>query len=112
MSNASRADSDLEDADKTSSEDSGEDSGDESDGKSGSVGSAGEGDVSDDEREQIEKEREERLDPDNRPDNVEVDNTQRDFDVTTGSFEDHDLDDEEDTGPYNNPFEDGEAEGG
>src|SRR3954463_10592627 len=38
--------------------------------------------------EEIEQERKERLDPDNRPDNVEVDNTQRDFDVEKGMFED------------------------
>jgi hypothetical protein len=37
---------------------------------------------------EIEEERERRLDPDNRPDNVEVDNTQRDFDVEKGMFED------------------------
>ncbi len=33
-------------------------------------------------------ERERRLDPDNRPENVEVDNTQRDFDVEKGLFTD------------------------
>ncbi len=37
---------------------------------------------------EIEEERERRLDPDNRPENVEVDNTQRDFDVEKGMFED------------------------
>jgi hypothetical protein len=40
-----------------------------------------------DERE-IEEERERRLDPENRPENVEVDNTQRDFDAEKGMFED------------------------
>jgi hypothetical protein len=38
--------------------------------------------------EEIEQERERRLASDNRPDNVEVDNTQRDFDVEKGMFED------------------------
>ncbi len=38
--------------------------------------------------EEIEEERERRLDPDNRPDTVEVDNTQRDFDVEKGMFKD------------------------
>jgi hypothetical protein len=38
--------------------------------------------------EQIEEERQERLDPDNRPDNVEVDNTDRDFDPEKGMFTD------------------------
>jgi hypothetical protein len=37
---------------------------------------------------EIEAERERRLDPDNRPDGVEVDNTQRTFDVEKGMFED------------------------
>jgi hypothetical protein len=37
---------------------------------------------------QIEAEREERLDPDNRPDNVEVDNSDRDFDPEKGMFAD------------------------
>jgi hypothetical protein len=37
---------------------------------------------------EIEEERERRLDPDNRPDNVEVDNSDRDFDVEKGMFED------------------------
>ena len=41
-----------------------------------------------DDAEQIEKEREERLDPENRPDGVEVDNTDRDFDETKGMFTD------------------------
>jgi hypothetical protein len=40
--------------------------------------------VSEDEAEQLEKEREERLDPDNRPDNALVDNTQREFDPDKG----------------------------
>lgn len=36
--------------------------------------------------EEIEAERQERLDPDNRPNNAEVDNTQRDFDEEKGEF--------------------------
>ena len=50
----------------------------------------------------IEAEREERLDPDNRPENAEVDNTDRDFDTTTGQFTDHEPD------PDLGPFEDKE----
>ena len=38
--------------------------------------------------EEIEAERQERLDPDNRPDGVEVDNCDRDFDVEKGMFTD------------------------
>ena len=46
--------------------------------------------------EQIEQEREERLDPENRPDGVEVDNTDRDFDARKGLFTDaEDYDDAE-----------------
>lgn len=37
---------------------------------------------------EIEETREERLDPDNRPDNAEVDNTGRTFDAETGTFVD------------------------
>ena len=37
---------------------------------------------------QIEEERQRRLDPENRPDNVEVDNTDRDFDPEKGMFTD------------------------
>lgn len=38
----------------------------------------------------IEKEREERLDPENRPDLAEIDNSDRDFDPATGMFTDND----------------------
>jgi hypothetical protein len=58
---------------------------------------------------QIEKERQERLDPENRPENSEVDNSDRDFDPVHGQFTDSDHD--EDLGPFNDPeAEDGEAE--
>ena len=40
--------------------------------------------------EEIEEERERRLDPDNRPENAEVDNTDRDFDAKKGRFTDSD----------------------
>ena len=43
---------------------------------------------SDEEVAQIEEERTERLDPDNRPPNAEVDNTDREFDVVHGRFTD------------------------
>ena len=48
--------------------------------------------------EELEEIRQERLDPENRPDNVEVDNTQRDFDTNTGKFTDSDM--EEEVGPF------------
>ncbi|GAA1137195.1 hypothetical protein [Nocardioides aquiterrae] len=37
---------------------------------------------------EVEREREERLAPENRPDDAEVDNTDRDFDETKGKFTD------------------------
>jgi len=45
--------------------------------------------VSDEEKDRLEKERQERLDLDNRPETAEVDNTDRDFDVETGMFTDN-----------------------
>jgi hypothetical protein len=41
-----------------------------------------------DDAEEIEADRQERLDPDNRPDGAEVDNTDRQFDAEKGLFED------------------------
>ncbi len=43
---------------------------------------------SEEEREQIEAERRHRLDPENRSDGAEVDNTDREFDVVHGRFTD------------------------
>jgi hypothetical protein len=40
--------------------------------------------VSEEEAEKLEQERQERLDPDNRPENALVDNTQREFDPEKG----------------------------
>lgn len=50
-------------------------------------------------KKEMEEERAERLDPDNRPDGAEVDNTQKDFDVEAGMFTDNDDYDENDK-PY------------
>jgi len=60
-------------------------------------------DLTDEQKQQIEKEREERLDAENRPDDAEVDNTDRTFDTTKGQF----TDSEEDTdlGPFHDPEE-------
>ena len=41
-----------------------------------------------DDAQEIERDREERLDPDNRPDDAEVDNTDREFDAKKGMFTD------------------------
>ncbi len=64
-------------------------------------GTGGGEDVSQEELDEIEAERKERLDPDNRPENAEVDNTDRDFDSTTGQFTDHEPD--PDLGPFDAP---------
>lgn len=52
-------------------------------------------DIDKDLLEEIEAERQERLDPDNRPDNAEVDNTQRTFIAEEARFEDTELSEEE-----------------
>ena len=54
----------------------------------------------------LEEERAERLDPQNRPENVEVDNSDREFDPQTGHFKD-----DEDELPEQGPFETDAAEG-
>ena len=45
--------------------------------------------VSDQEKEELEQDRQQRLDPDSRPDSAEVDNTDRDFDPEAGLFTDN-----------------------
>ncbi len=54
----------------------------------------------DETKQDIEEEREKRLDPDNRPDNVEVDNTDRTFDTDRGMFTDNDDYDESEDPPF------------
>lgn len=49
----------------------------------------------------IEEERRRRLDPQNRPDNVEIDNTDREFDTAHGRFTDTEVDEE--LGPFTDP---------
>ena len=73
----------------------------DTDTKQDTTSTAGE-ELSQEQIDEIEAEREERLDPDNRPENAEVDNTDRDFDTTTGQFTDHEPD------PDLGPFEDTE----
>jgi len=60
-------------------------------------------DLSDDEKLQLVKERVERLDPENRPDNVQIDNSDRDFDPVKGQFTD--SEDDPEIGPYADPSE-------
>ena len=56
-----------------------------------------------DTKNEIEEERDKRLDPDNRPENAEVDNTPRDFDVERGLFKDSDDYDESEPAPFADP---------
>jgi hypothetical protein len=56
-------------------------------------------DVPPEQIEEIEREREERLDPDNRPEGTEIDNTDRTFDSGAGMFTD-DPDYDPDHQPY------------
>lgn len=55
----------------------------------GTTGLPDPGDVPAEDVAEIEREREERLDPDNRPDGTEIDNTDRDFDSEAGMFTDN-----------------------
>lgn len=59
------------------------------DKESGTAGLPDADNVPEETLEEIESEREERLAADNRPDNVEVDNTQRTFDSGSGKFTDN-----------------------
>jgi hypothetical protein len=60
--------------------------GSEGEAKSDVTSSDGRAVLSDEEREQLETEREERLDPDNRPKNAEVDNSGREWDSEKEDF--------------------------
>ena len=62
----------------------------------------------------IEEERERRLDPDNRPDGAEVDNTDRTFDHDRGQFTDSEEYDESEPAPFSDPEDPNntDAEGG
>ena len=52
---------------------------------------------------QIEEDRKERLDPANRPDGAEVDNTDRTFDQTRGQFTDAEDYDDSEPPPFSDP---------
>lgn len=68
-----------------------------------SLGNDPQAEPDEDTAKEIEQEREERLNPENRPDNAEVDNTQRDFDVDRGLFTDSEDYDESEPAPYVDP---------
>lgn len=56
---------------------------------SGDAGLPDADDVPQEDIDEIEEERQERLDPENRPDNAEIDNTDREFDSDAGMFTDN-----------------------
>jgi hypothetical protein len=62
--------------------------------ESGTAGLPEKDNVPEETIEQIDSERKERLDPDNRPDGAEVDNSKRTFDADAGMFTDSDGYDE------------------
>ena len=64
----------------------------------------------DETKSEIEEEREKRLDPDNRPEGAEIDNTPRDFDVERGQFKDSDDYDESEPPPFRDPEDPNNAE--
>lgn len=57
----------------------------------------------DETKQDMEEERERRLDPDNRPENAEVDNTGRTFDHERGQFTDSEDYDESEPAPFKDP---------
>jgi hypothetical protein len=69
-----------------------------------------------DTKKEMEEEREKRLDPDNRPDGAEIDNSDRTFDVERGQFTDSDDYDESEPAPFSDPEDpnnpDNEGDGG
>jgi hypothetical protein len=68
-----------------------------------SLGIDPQADPDEDTKKEIEEERQKRLDPDNRPDNAEVDNTERTFDVDRGQFTDSEHYDESEPAPFSDP---------
>ncbi len=94
--------------DQRSSDDEGgsilDDGGVDTDERAGrSLGIEPDKEPDDETKQDMEEERERRLDPDNRPDNVEIDNTDRTFDADRGMFTDNDEYDESADAPFTDP---------
>jgi hypothetical protein len=95
--------SDTENGDDTSDEGGTilDDGGIDTDERAGrSLGIEPDKEPDDDTKQDMEEERERRLDPDNRPDGAEVDNTDRTFDHERGQFTDSDEYDESAPAPF------------
>jgi hypothetical protein len=99
--------SDSNDTDQNTSDEGGsilDDGGIDTDERAGrSLGIEPEAKPDEETQKEIEGEREERLDPDNRPENAEVDNTPREFDVERGQFTDSEDYDESEPAPFSDP---------
>src|SRR3954471_2540903 len=98
--------SDTENGDDTSNDGGSilDDGGIDTDERAGrSLGIEPDKEPDDDTKQDMEEERERRLDPDNRPDGAEVDNTDRTFDVDHGQFTDSDDYDESEPAPFSDP---------
>ena len=83
----------AEDTSEDAGEDAGEDTGEDTgEGKSDGEDDEGHGTrypgADPEDQEEIEEDRQERLDPDNRPEGAEIDNTDREFDAKKGMFTD------------------------
>jgi hypothetical protein len=99
--------SDSNDTDQRTSDEGGsilDDGGIDTDERAGrSLGIEPEAKPDEETEKEIEEEREQRLDPDNRPENAEVDNTPREFDVERGQFTDSEDYDESEPAPFSDP---------
>jgi len=79
------------------------DNGGDGDGGTAGMGLDPHAEPDDQTKKDIEEERDRRLDPDNRPDGAEIDNTPRDFDVDRGQFTDSESYDESEPAPFSDP---------
>jgi hypothetical protein len=99
--------SDSNDTGQNTSDEGGsilDDGGIDTDERAGrSLGIEPEATLDEETQEEIEEERKERLDPGNRPENAEVDNTPREFDVERGQFTDSEDYDESEPAPFSDP---------
>jgi hypothetical protein len=96
---ATKDDGDTQTQDASTSE--GSDTSDSGGSMTGALPDAD--DMSQEELDEIEAERERRTAPENRPDGAEVDNTDREFDPVQGQFTDSEPD--PDLGPFPDPSE-------
>ena len=101
------SDADDKSSDTNDSKDEGsilDDGGIDTDERAGrSLGIDTQAEPDEDTKKEMEEEREKRLDPDNRPDGAEIDNTERTFDVDRGQFTDSEDYDDSEPPPFADP---------